>query len=160
VAAQKSENRARGRASARPAPGSLPGSLPWPEPWSLPWPRGAQGPQGARWGAAWFAAPARIREWAAQEVAAGRLLPWFAVAYGAGIVLYFTAEREPALWAAAALASISVLAAVLLRRHVGWHFGRPCAMVSNHSLSLAPSAFLTCQQPPSAHRSGQELSLR
>jgi competence protein ComEC len=121
VAAQKSENRARGRASARPAPGSLPGSLPWPEPWSLPWPRGAQGPQGARWGAAWFAAPARIREWAAQEVAAGRLLPWFAVAYGAGIVLYFTAEREPALWAAAALASISVLAAVLLRRQIVPH---------------------------------------
>jgi hypothetical protein len=30
-------------------------------------------------------------------------LPWFAVAYGAGIVLYFTAEREPALWAAGSL---------------------------------------------------------
>jgi hypothetical protein len=27
----------------------------------------------------------------------GRLLPWFAVAYGAGIVLYFTAKREPAI---------------------------------------------------------------
>ena len=47
-----------------------------------------------------FAVPARMREWAAQEVAAGRLLPWFAVAYGFGIVLYFTAEREPAWWAA------------------------------------------------------------
>ena len=35
-----------------------------------------------------FAFPARLREWAAQEVAAGRLLPWFAVSFGAGIVLY------------------------------------------------------------------------
>jgi hypothetical protein len=43
------------------------------------------------WGAAWpqveFAVPARIREWAAVEVGAGRLLPWFAVAFGTGIVL-------------------------------------------------------------------------
>ena len=31
------------------------------------------------------------------ELTTGRLLPWFAVAYGAGVVLYFTAEREPAL---------------------------------------------------------------
>ncbi len=53
------------------------------------------------WTAAWlqaeFAIPARIREWAAIEVGTGRLLPWFAVAFGAGIVLYFTAEHEPAV---------------------------------------------------------------
>jgi len=60
--------------------------------------------------------PARIRAWAALEVAAGRLLPWLAVAYGFGIVLYFTAEREPALWAAVTLAAICAGAAVLLRR--------------------------------------------
>jgi competence protein ComEC len=47
-----------------------------------------------------FAVPAKIQQWGAQEVSAGRLFPWFAVAYGFGIVLYFTAEREPALWAA------------------------------------------------------------
>jgi competence protein ComEC len=45
-------------------------------------------------------------------------LPWFAVAYGAGIVLYFTAEREPALWAAAGLTAFCALAAVLLRRQI------------------------------------------
>jgi len=45
-------------------------------------------------------------------------LPWFAVAYGAGIVLYFTAEREPALWAAASLTALCALAAVLLRRQI------------------------------------------
>jgi len=57
-----------------------------------------------------------VRAWAAQELAAGRLLPWLAVAYGAGIVLYFTAEREPVWWAAIALAAVCATCAVLLRR--------------------------------------------
>ena len=65
-----------------------------------------------------FVSPARIREWASQEVGAGRFLPWFAVAYGAGIVLYFTAEREPALWAAGSLTALRALVAVLLRRQI------------------------------------------
>jgi competence protein ComEC len=65
-----------------------------------------------------FASPARIREWAAQELTIGRLLPWFAVAYGAGVVLYFAAEREPALWAAIALTGIAALGALLHRRIV------------------------------------------
>jgi competence protein ComEC len=73
------------------------------------------------WGAAWpqaeFAVPARIREWAAIEVGAGRLLPWFAVAFGTGIVFYFSAEREPVWWVAAALAVVLAVAAAVLRRH-------------------------------------------
>jgi competence protein ComEC len=80
----------------------------------------------ALWGAAWpraeFAVPARLREWAMAEAGAGRLLPWFAVAFGAGIVFYFTAEHEPALWAASAAAGAGIVAAVLLRR-------RPIAFV-------------------------------
>jgi len=72
------------------------------------------------WGAAWpdaeFAIPVRLREWAAIEVGAGRLLPWFAVAFGAGIVLYFTADREPATWAVSAAAVAAIICAVLLRR--------------------------------------------
>jgi competence protein ComEC len=72
------------------------------------------------WGAAWpqteFAVPARIREWAVIEVGAGRLLPWFAVAFGTGIVFYFTADREPAAWAASALAAAAIIVAALLRR--------------------------------------------
>ena len=78
--------------------------------------------QGMRWSADWwraqFGSPARIREWAAQELTTGRLLPWFAVAYGTGVVLYFTAEREPALWAAAVPVAACALGAVLLRRQI------------------------------------------
>jgi competence protein ComEC len=60
----------------------------------------------------------RLKQWAGEEVAAGRLLPWLAVAYGFGIVLYFTAEREPAWWAATALAACCATGAVLIRRHL------------------------------------------
>ena len=44
------------------------------------------------------------------------MLPWFAVAFGTGIVLYFTADHEPAIWAAAAAAVAAIIVAVLLRR--------------------------------------------
>jgi hypothetical protein len=83
-------------------------------------------PPRARWGL-WrrgrtqLGSPARIREWAAQELTTGRLLPWFAVAYGTGVVFYFTAEREPALWAAAVPTSVFALGAVLLRRQIVPH---------------------------------------
>jgi competence protein ComEC len=60
--------------------------------------------------------PARLREWAAGEIGAGRLLPWFAVAFGAGIVLYFAAEREPAWWAALSAAVVAAAATVLAHR--------------------------------------------
>ncbi len=40
-----------------------------------------------------------ISSWVGAEVAPGRLMPWLPVAFGFGIVVYFTAEREPALWA-------------------------------------------------------------
>jgi len=65
-----------------------------------------------------FALTAQLRQWAAQEIAADRLLPWLAVAYGLGIVIYFTAEREPAWWAATALAAACAAGAVLLRRNL------------------------------------------
>jgi competence protein ComEC len=74
------------------------------------------------WPDARFAIPARIRAWALVEIGAGRLLPWFAVAFGTGIVLYFAADHEPAWWAAAPLAVVTAVAAALLRR-------RPIAFV-------------------------------
>jgi competence protein ComEC len=46
------------------------------------------------------------------------LVPWIAVAYGAGIVLYFTADHEPVWWAAVALAAAAAVAAALLRQQL------------------------------------------
>jgi hypothetical protein len=97
------QSRARSRAWTWPE-GILPGKT-WPTP-DLARLRGG------------FVVPARVREWAALEVGAGRLVPWFAVAYGFGIVLYFTAEREPAWWAATGLAVVCAIGAVVLRRHI------------------------------------------
>ena len=79
------------------------------------------------WDSSWpgfeFAVPARIREWAVLEVGAGCLLPWFAVAFGAGIVLYFATEHEPVWRAASALAVVATIVAVLLRRPVALVLG-------------------------------------
>jgi len=77
-----------------------------------------------RAGFAWpepFAAAAegsrrRLSEWALAEVAPGRLVPWLPVAFGCGIAGYFTADREPAWWAAAGLALAGVLVAFAARR--------------------------------------------
>jgi competence protein ComEC len=93
--------------------GSRTGTRTWP----VPWPVGGLRPV---WDwtrpRADFDLAAQLRQWAAEEAAAGRLLPWLAVAYGFGIVLYFTAAREPAWWAGTAVAAVSATAATLLRR--------------------------------------------
>jgi competence protein ComEC len=56
------------------------------------------------------------KRWVLSDLAAGRLLPWLPIAFGTGIVLYFTAGREPVLWAPLALTLALVAAAFLLRR--------------------------------------------
>ena len=62
-----------------------------------------------------------LSQWALAEVAPGRLVPWLAVAFGIGIVGYFTADREPAWWAAVALAFVGVAIAILARhRPIGF----------------------------------------
>jgi len=73
-------------------------------------------------GAPWLDIPAALdplrevlRRWLATDVAAGRLMPWLPVAFGFGIVLYFTAEREPKLWAVCAAATGFAVAAFLAR---------------------------------------------
>ena len=101
------QDRVRGRARAGVRTWPLSGA-PWG--WNGVWPQ------------AEFAMPARIRAWAAAEIGAGRLFPWFAVAFGAGIVLYFTADHEPAWWAALPALAVAAAAAVLLRH-------RPVAFV-------------------------------
>jgi len=49
-----------------------------------------------------------LSQWALAEVAPGRLMPWLPVAYGFGIVVYFTAAHEPAWWAAIAAAVVAI----------------------------------------------------
>ena len=75
-------------------------------------------PRGASRGRGEFAFVVQLRAWAAQELAAGRLLPWLAVAYGFGIVLYFTADHEPVWQVAAGTAGVCAIGTVLLRRHL------------------------------------------
>jgi len=99
-----------GGVESRAHAGARAGTWPWPvgirPVWHVIWPR----PN--------FALATQLRQWAAQEIAADRLLPWLAVAYGFGIVIYFTAEREPAWWAATALTAVCAVGAVSLRRHL------------------------------------------
>jgi competence protein ComEC len=66
-------------------------------------------------GEIWSGAGAALRRWLAAEVAPGRLMPWLPIAFGFGVVLYFTAEREPAWWAALVFAAAATLAAFLAR---------------------------------------------
>ncbi|MGE0750900.1 MAG: ComEC/Rec2 family competence protein [Variibacter sp.] len=48
-------------------------------------------------------------------------MPWLPVAFGTGIIFYFTADREPALWAAVTLALATGAAAIAARaRPVGY----------------------------------------
>jgi competence protein ComEC len=49
------------------------------------------------------------------EVGPGRLVPWLAIAFGCGIVIYFNADQEPAPWAAVAVLAATIAAAILLR---------------------------------------------
>jgi competence protein ComEC len=65
---------------------------------------------------AWPALVEQLRAWLRAEAGAGRLLPWVPVAFGSGIALYFTAEREPVAAVTVALAIGLCLAAFLLRR--------------------------------------------
>src|SRR3954468_9567556 len=45
-----------------------------------------------------------LERWFATDTAAGRLLPWLPVCFGIGIIIYFAAEHEPALWGGVPLA--------------------------------------------------------
>ena len=72
------------------------------------WPAAAGARRGAPpWGLSELAGEflARVRHWAIAEVSPGRLVPWIPIAFGAGIVVYFTAPREPFLWAPVLLAA-------------------------------------------------------
>jgi competence protein ComEC len=67
----------------------------------------------------WAPLAETLRAWARAEAGAGRLLPWVPVAFGAGIALYFSVDREPVL-PVAAISAIGVCVAAFLARR--YHF--------------------------------------
>jgi competence protein ComEC len=83
----------------------------WPEA-SAAWARRAFPLPALHWGEI---AGHRLRLWLSADAAPGRLVPWLAIAYGFGIVLYFTADREPALWAGIASACAGAAITFLVR---------------------------------------------
>lgn len=73
--------------------------------------------QTAPYGSGFFpAANETIRSWAKAEAGPGRLLPWVPVAFGAGIALYFAADREPMLAVVAPVAALLCIMAFVARR--------------------------------------------
>ncbi len=105
------------------------------------WPSDAQARRRAlAWPVLWadyaFAAAGQVRNWAVAEVGPGRLMPWLPVAFGLGIAIYFTAAREPALWATIALTLGCAAGAVLLR-------ARPVAFPLALGLVAAAAGFAT-----------------
>jgi competence protein ComEC len=100
--------------------------------WTWPWPQPGRAlawtprlPDVSRWLAR------RIAPWIAAEVAPGRLMPWLPVAFGAGSAVYFAADREPAWWAAVALAAgLAVVAIAAHRRPIAFPIALGCAAVA------------------------------
>jgi len=93
-------------------------------------------PRGAAWPSSDTLGGARdvISRWFAADVAAGRLMPWLPICFGFGIVLYFTADREPSVWAALALAAVFAAAAFFARK-------RPIAFPLMLALTAAAAGF-------------------
>jgi competence protein ComEC len=114
------QSRVRGREAVwRPAAGG--------KPW-LTWPDGLAGrarPIGER-----------LHAWALADVGPGRLVPWLAIAFGFGIILYFSADREPHPWAPALLLTAAIAAAVLVRH-------RAVAFPLALAVAAASAGFLT-----------------
>src|SRR5262245_19937587 len=81
-----------------------------------------------------------IRTWLVAEVAPGRIMPWLPIAFGTGIVLYFTAEREPSLVAAIALFVGLGVAGALAR-------GRPIAFPLLLALAAVAAGLATATLP-------------
>ncbi|MFL6936503.1 MAG: competence protein ComEC, partial [Xanthobacteraceae bacterium] len=73
----------------------------------------------------------QLRNWAIADTGPGRLLPWLPVAFGLGIAIYFTADREPAWWAGSGLAASGcVIAFIARRRPIGFPLALAFAAVA------------------------------
>lgn len=78
----------------------------------------------------------RLRAWALADVGPGRLVPWLAIAFGLGIILYFAADREPQPWAAATVFVVAVIGVVAARN-------RAIAFPLTLAIAAASGGFLT-----------------
>jgi len=67
--------------------------------------------------ALWSRGSEHIQGWIRAEAGPGRLLLWMPVAFGAGIALYFAAEREPVASVVTVAAAVLCVLAFLARRH-------------------------------------------
>ena len=96
------------------------------------WPEATAG-RGSAWG--WLDSIAdilrdlagRVRIWSIADTGPGRLFPWLPVAFGLGIAIYFTAEREPVWWAGCGLALVLAAVTVIARRRP---IGFPLALLA------------------------------
>src|SRR5438552_6410763 len=56
-----------------------------------------------------------VQRWLTSDAAAGRLMPWLPIAFGVGVVFYFTAASEPNPWIAPSLTAVLAVAVMLAR---------------------------------------------
>src|SRR5215218_3252374 len=102
--------------------------------WDVARPRGAAWPSGSV--ETFGRAREIIARWLVTDVAAGRLMPWLPICFGFGVVVYFTADREPSLWAASALSAVFAVACFLARN-------RPVAFPLLLALTTVAAGFAT-----------------
>ena len=84
----------------------------------------------------------KVRSWIAAEAGPGRLLPWVPVAFGAGIAVYFAADREPVASVAVATALAFCVAAFVARRRRVFPF---VVMLAALSAGFATAALKTAR---------------
>ena len=136
-------DKARGRVASWPLGGRRAAVWGWP----VGLPRFAQNLQSTLTG------------WVLADVAPGRLLPWLPVTFGAGIALYFSAEREPSTWASVILLLVCTTLSVLLRRRamafaIALAFTASAAGFATATLRAAIIAHPVLQSPVVANVSG------
>ena len=92
---------------------------------------------------AWAGLAQAFRDALQQEVDGRRLFLWLPVAFGAGVLLYFAADREPTLWAPVVVASFFALCAVASHRAERFAAFRACLAATFVFAGLTAAALQT-----------------
>jgi competence protein ComEC len=84
------------------------------------WPERARARGAAGWTPSWLLdrlgpLSGRLQDWLRIEAGPGRLVIWCPVAFGLGVILYFTADHEPAIWAGPCVVTVCAVVAFCLR---------------------------------------------